>query len=578
MLAPIVLFVYNRPWHTSQTLEALSKNDLADQSVLYIYADGPKKDASPEALEKIKETRNVIREQQWCKEIHIIEADINKGLAESIIQGVTDVVNRFGKVIVLEDDIVTSKGFLQYMNDALNLYENTEEVMHVSGFMFPIQTDGLSETFFYNANSCWGWATWKRAWKSFNSDARSLLIQLSDKGPIDYFTFNAGQGNAFYQQLIQNVNGQIRTWAVKWHTSIFLNNGLCLHPKISLIRNIGHDGSGENCDISSQYKDMIIADSITVNNISVQANDAIAERVAEYQYLLQFPQPQIKPQPKISVKRKLYRKVKSFLHKPPQSVTPPVKKVHINKEVMTEEERLRILPRYIPTTTDFQGSKFKLADAPTFLGGRSEIFEKGIYEFKASSNQPFIIDCGANIGLSVTYFKKLYPDAYIIAFEPDNIICSILQQNINSFGFNTIQVYQEAIWTENGFIEFQVEGGFSGRIPKPGDETRLVKVKSRRLKDLLIDKKVDFLKVDIEGAEYEVLMDCKDVLQNVENIFIEYHSHITESQKLDKILSILSENGFRYHIHEAYTRPRPYVQRELMLGMDLQLDIFGYRI
>ena len=127
-LAPIILFVYNRPWHTEQTLRALMANELAAKSELYIYADGPKPNATDEQLQKIHEVRQLIRQEQWCDKVHIVESEKNKGLADSIIGGVTEIVNKYGKIIVLEDDIVPTTGFLQYMNDALEMYKDDEQV------------------------------------------------------------------------------------------------------------------------------------------------------------------------------------------------------------------------------------------------------------------------------------------------------------------------------------------------------------------------------------------------------------------------------------------------------------------
>lgn len=241
-----------------------------------------------------------------------------------------------------------------------------------------------------------------------------------------------------------------------------------------------------------------------------------------------------------------------------------------------ETQRLLSLPRYTPTKTLFIGKQIDLVDAATFLSTKYEIFTKGMYEFKSESNTPFIIDCGANIGLSVIYFKTLYPKVKIVAFEPDKHIFSVLGKNIATFGFSDVKLYQQAIWDSDTEIEFHVEGGCSGRIPKPGDVDNIVKIKTKKLKTLLYQN-VDFLKMDIEGAEYRVLLDCNEKLLNVKNIFIEYHSHVKEKQTLHEILDILSANGFRYHIHEAYTNSKPYIDRELMLGMDLQLNIFGYR-
>ena len=172
--APVVLFVYNRPGHTIQTLEALSQNRNAYKSTLYIFSDGPKADANVEEHTRIEQVRQVIRLKQWCKEVIIRESDDNIGLADSIVNGVTEVVTKHNKVIVLEDDVITSTGFLEFMNDALDLYEEEEKVMHISGYMYPHEKD-LPETFFFNVPyPGGGWATWYRAWKNFQNDTEYL--------------------------------------------------------------------------------------------------------------------------------------------------------------------------------------------------------------------------------------------------------------------------------------------------------------------------------------------------------------------------------------------------------------------
>jgi hypothetical protein len=262
-LAPIVLFVYNRPWHTEQTLNALMQNELADQSELHIYSDGPKQDANEEQLKQIKEVRRLIRAKNWCKKIHIVESVGNKGLADSIINGVSQVLNKSESVIVLEDDIITSKGFLKYMNDALKLYEKKDEIMEVSAFMFPINVENLPDTFLYKANSCWGWGTWKRAWTKYNNDALDLYLRLIEK-KIDWASFNAFQGNAFKEQLIDNIENVINTWAIKWHATIYLFDGNVLHPKVSLVKNIGFDGTGVHCGLNDLYDKAVTAESVTV--------------------------------------------------------------------------------------------------------------------------------------------------------------------------------------------------------------------------------------------------------------------------------------------------------------------------
>lgn len=280
-LAPIVLFVYNRPKHTEQTLKALMNNDLSKESILYIYADGPKADASEDDLERIKEVRNLIKAQQWCGTVHVIESDHNKGLADSIVKGVSDVVEQHGKVIVMEDDIETSVGFLTYMNDALDLYENNEKLMSVAGFMFPISPEGLPETFCYDAGTCWGWATWKRAWKYFDADVEKIYLRLENEN-VDWRKFNAYQKTSYQEQLMYNVRGTLKTWAVKWQAAIYLNRGTVLHPRQSLVRNLGFDGSGMNCNDDELYRNMVLADYIKVLPLKKLYSKEAFKRLKEY--------------------------------------------------------------------------------------------------------------------------------------------------------------------------------------------------------------------------------------------------------------------------------------------------------
>lgn len=280
-LAPIVLFVYNRPWHTRQTLESLAKNKLADQSKLFIYSDGPKSSATEGEVNLINEVRRVIRLNKWCKEVIIIESEKNQGLANSIVSGVTDVVNRYEKVIVLEDDIQTSVGFLTYMNDALSFYEKFDNVMHVSGYFHPLK-DNYPNTFFYNVNSCWGWGTWKRSWNHFLWDINDLEHRLRTSKHFSLEDFNKGQGTAFSDQLEANKKGTICTWAVRWHASIYIKQGLCLHPGKSLVRNIGFDNSGTHCNTDKRYMGQSLASFIDVDPIPLKESSYVISKIKEF--------------------------------------------------------------------------------------------------------------------------------------------------------------------------------------------------------------------------------------------------------------------------------------------------------
>ncbi|WKJ88631.1 glycosyltransferase [Methylomonas montana] len=265
-LSPVVLFVYNRPWHTRQTIEALQKNELAFESELIIYSDAPKNDDSRQT---VMDVRSYIKSIQGFKKITIIEREKNWGLSKSIIDGVTTIVNQYGKIIVLEDDLVTSRFFLKFMNEALNFYQNEKKVFHISGYVYPINTKNIDSTFFLKPTTCWGWGTWDRAWKYFVKDSDLYLCLFNKKMIYDY---NLSGAYRYFDQIRLNKKGRIDTWAVFWYASSFLNSALSLHPKDSFVRNIGHDGFGVNCTKSSvfdvevvDYYDVIFTTNICEN-------------------------------------------------------------------------------------------------------------------------------------------------------------------------------------------------------------------------------------------------------------------------------------------------------------------------
>jgi FkbM family methyltransferase len=230
--------------------------------------------------------------------------------------------------------------------------------------------------------------------------------------------------------------------------------------------------------------------------------------------------------------------------------------------------------RFTPAQLVFHDKKLFIHDIASYELGCKEVFNQEIYKFQAQRSNPTIVDCGANLGMSVIYFKELYPDASIIAFEPDPHIFGFLQKNVESFGFKDVETVKAAVWDSEGWISFQPDGGAGGKIVPECSEENMVQVKTVRLRDILTQKNVDFLKIDIEGAEHRVINDCKDILGKIDFLFIEYHSIANTPQKLHEILQIVYENGFRYHIKEAFTRKFPFVNETLNHGMDLQLNIF----
>ena len=249
-LSPIVLFVYNRPEHTKRTIESLSKNNLSSESFLYVYSDAPKDLKDQASVDQVRHYLHSIN-PTYFKKILVTERENNLGLANSIISGVSEVVHKHGKVIVLEDDIVTGKSFLTFMNSALDFYYDKKKVWHVSGWNYPIEHKGLSDVFIWRGMECWGWATWADRWKNFNNNIEYTVGSFSKK---DISFLNLDNSRNVWRQVIENRAGKIDTWAIFWFTTISKNKGMSVNITRSLTQNIGIDGTGHNCDDDDIYR------------------------------------------------------------------------------------------------------------------------------------------------------------------------------------------------------------------------------------------------------------------------------------------------------------------------------------
>ncbi|MBX6958035.1 glycosyltransferase [Providencia rettgeri] len=277
-LAPIALFIFKRLEHTRKTLEALKKNTLAKDSDLIIFSDGPR---NPDEEKDIILIRKYIKSITGFKSIKIIEQKSNLGLAKSIISGVSKVCHQYGSVIVLEDDLETSETFLKFMNDALIFHKNNDDIISISGFSYPIKFPEKykEDTYLLRMPLCWGWATWKEKWILFDKNLSTIDNITPNK--ISYINFN--NTHDFFSQAIANKNGTLNTWFIFWYISAVLNNKKTIFPKYTLIQNIGHDGSGENCgneDIFSSPK--IENVNISLSNLEPYENDLIVKSYEDF--------------------------------------------------------------------------------------------------------------------------------------------------------------------------------------------------------------------------------------------------------------------------------------------------------
>jgi len=265
--APIALFCYNRLEHLKKTINSLKKNVLAKESELIIFSDYGK---------DVGNVRKYIKTIKGFKKVIIVERKENFGLAKSIIKGVTEVVNKYGKIIVLEDDLLTGKYFLQYMNDALDFYEKDKKVGCVGGYIYPVKTP-LQETFFLNVPNPWGWATWKSSWKLFDKDGFGLLNEIVGKNLKKEFDVN----NSYpYTKMLKNqIKGKNNSWAIRWRASLFLKKKLTLYPGKHLIKNIGLDGSGENCNYDSKRDVEICNEKVNLLKIPLVSDTKVLKAI-----------------------------------------------------------------------------------------------------------------------------------------------------------------------------------------------------------------------------------------------------------------------------------------------------------
>lgn len=276
-LAPIVLFTFNRLDHTKKTIDALKENILAKESELFIFSDGAR---NSEEYIKVKSVRKYLKSIDGFKKINIIEAEKNRGLAKSVISGVTDIINKYGKVIVLEDDLVTSKYFLKYMNEALTIFKEREDIWSISGYgpNINIPTDYKDDIYITKRGSSWGWATWKDRWELVDWKVSDYNIFKSNREMIQEFNLS---GKDLAPMLDDQIAGRIDSWAIRWVYSQFRNNMYTVYPIKSLVKNIGNDLSGTHTTTTTHFNVKLGEKEINLNK-NIKYNKGINKYFKEF--------------------------------------------------------------------------------------------------------------------------------------------------------------------------------------------------------------------------------------------------------------------------------------------------------
>lgn len=280
--APILLFAYNRLEHLKRCISSLQQNTLAAESDLYVISDGAKNEATADEVKAVRNYLATLDERPTgFRNFNIIERVSNWGLADNIIEAVTRFTREYGKVIVVEDDLVVAPYFLQFMNDALETYKDEPRVGHIQACDF-INNSNMPMTFLIKWTGSWGWGTWERAWQHFNPNGLALLKQLEERHLTRQFDFNGNYG--FTRMLRRQIEGKNNSWAIRWNASLFLADILSLNVGRSLVQNEGFDNSGTNCGGGNLYNSNLWMQPIPVAKETIIEENHFARRQFERYY------------------------------------------------------------------------------------------------------------------------------------------------------------------------------------------------------------------------------------------------------------------------------------------------------
>lgn len=425
VLAPIVIFCYNRPSLLKQTVDALLCNSLAIQSDLIIYCDGPKSLATVDTLKSIEEVRLYSDSIQGFKSVLVVKSDNNKGLQTSVIEGLNKVFECYESAIIVEDDVVTSPFFLDFMNKALVNYKQESKILSIGSWNYYYETQA---NFFNHMPDTIAWATWKDRWALFEPDGHKLYNQLVEKKLMDKFNLN-GNFN-FENMLVQQFEGKVSSWAIRWTALAVLKNTVTLYPKISLSKHIGFGIDSTNCDDEDFNINLPLAQqSIAQFDIEVQEDKQSIEKFIEFEK-------SIKKSPATTIKSNLFsfQKIKSKLMSVlPYRVKKNIKKYFVNNDKVSSSgwfgdyvswnEALKHTSGYNETSilNKIKESTLKVISGEAEFERDSVAFDIFEYSpqllnaFKATveNNKLSVIDFGGSLGSQYFQYKRFFEDVNI---------------------------------------------------------------------------------------------------------------------------------------------------------------------
>ena len=518
MPAPVALFAYRRPEHLERTLRALRSNPEASQTELYVFSDGPKDAAAALDVEK---ARRLLAAAEGFSGKHLIFRDTNFGLAKNITQGVSQVLTAYKFVIVLEDDIVVSPFFLQFMNDALALYRLTSRVGSISGYCYPASRS-LPETFFVRGADCWGWATWRDRWSHFNADGLSLLADLRSRELTDAFDLNGAM--AFTKMLEDQIAGRNNSWAIRWRATCYLKDLLILYPGRSLAHNIGNDGSGTHSDKRNASYDA------TLSPVPIKvAPIPVAENPLGHQVIREFF---LKQNTSIRARAKMGRRFKAVAGQFLPSIV-----FNGLRRTKARDKRVRYSGLH---ELDRQIEKYLNFDTGYFieLGANDGRFQSNTLYYEQYKNwRGILIEPAPNLYLECRRNRSAqnyFVCAACVSFAYKEEFVKIVYSNSMSVSLNV----ETDIGDSLGHAEL-------GRpFLKPWETIFTFGAPARTLNSIVLEaaapKLMDLLSLDVEGSEIEVLS------KGVDHDAFKFRYMLIECRDIERLQSYVEPLGYRY--------------------------------
>jgi FkbM family methyltransferase len=579
---PILLLIFNRPDRTKLVFDAIRKIKPLN---LYVAADGhrPHKEGE-EAICEL--TRKIVLDHiDWNCNVKTLLRDQNLGCGKAVSEAITWFFDEVEEGIILEDDCLPNKSFFDFCANMLERYKHNNEIMHISGDNFQNGIKrGNADYYFSNYAHIWGWATWRRAWAKYSFD-----YACYNKSALELKLLKIAVNNDFYDLWLALIDKafskHVDTWDFQWQYAVFINEGKCILPQRNLVSNIGFGADATHTKNEEEVFANMPTHELTVKSHPKNTNVNVkAELYTLYKMFAKYDEYKLTLKYKVNNYIKNLSLTKFVIRRLVPNTLKHMYKIKTNQqyieefEVQTKYKELKQIPRYTKGSITIFGKQYFFVDSASFIFIYEEIFRKQIYKFKCEHANPIIIDAGANIGLAILYFKKLFPNANITAFEPDENVFQVLQKNMDSFGFKDVNLIKKGLWTEETELSFNAEGADAGRILTSQQDTKVIKIQTVKLSDYLKNNKIDLLKIDIEGAEFEVLKEAEAYLKNVQNMFVEYHSFVGKEQYLAELLQILKGAGFRININTpGLVSQNPFMQINQYNGMDMQLNIYAIR-